>query len=381
MGHLIRSWQSTASDARLAVREFHAGVQQPEMAMVLFFCSSLYDLDALADEIKRCFGDVCVVGTTTAGEIGPRGYCTHSLSGASFPAASFTAVSGLIGDLQQFDPFRGHVLIQSLLQRLETAAPDAGSANSFAFLMIDGLSCREEYVSRIFQNELGRLPLVGGSSSDDFKLKQTYVFHDGVFHPHSAALLLMSTRHPFSAFMTQHFVRGGQRLVVTAADPARRLVTEINGRPAAEEYARAIGIPFSSLGAFPFANSPVVVVIEGRDYVRSIQKANPDGSLTFFCAIDEGIVLRIAHGVDLAKNLRDTFENLQHDIGPLQVVLTSDCTLRNVEITENGLKDTVGKIMVDNKAIGFSTYGEQFCGIHVNQTLTGIAIGTRSADE
>ena len=25
--------------------------------------------------------------------------------------------------------------------------------------------------------------------------------------------------------------------------------------------------------------------------------------------------------------------------------------------------------------VGFNTYGEQFCGVHVNQTLTGIAIG------
>jgi hypothetical protein len=28
-----------------------------------------------------------------------------------------------------------------------------------------------------------------------------------------------------------------------------------------------------------------------------------------------------------------------------------------------------------NNAVGFSTYGEQFNGIHVNQTLTGVAIG------
>jgi hypothetical protein len=29
--------------------------------------------------------------------------------------------------------------------------------------------------------------------------------------------------------------------------------------------------------------------------------------------------------------------------------------------------------------VGFNTYGEQFCGVHVNQTLTGIALGSRSA--
>ena len=33
---------------------------------------------------------------------------------------------------------------------------------------------------------------------------------------------------------------------------------------------------------------PVTVTLGGSVFVRSIQKVNPDGSLTFFCAIDEG---------------------------------------------------------------------------------------------
>ena len=35
-----------------------------------------------------------------------------------------------------------------------------------------------------------------------------------------------------------------------------------------------------------------------------------------------------------------------------------------------------------NNTIGFSSYGEQFRGVHVNQTLTGCAIGAapESAD-
>jgi len=40
------------------------------------------------------------------------------------------------------------------------------------------------------------------------------------------------------------------------------------------------------------------------------------------------------------------------------------------------LKDRVGEIFSRNNTVGFSTYGEQFHGVHVNQTLTGIAIGS-----
>ncbi len=52
----IRRAQSCATDPREAVCEFHAAVAQPEMALVIFFCSSEYDLEVLAGEMRRLFG-------------------------------------------------------------------------------------------------------------------------------------------------------------------------------------------------------------------------------------------------------------------------------------------------------------------------------------
>ena len=43
-------------------------------------------------------------------------------------------------------------------------------------------------------------------------------------------------------FKTEHFVSSDKKLVVTQADPERRIVTEINGAPAAREYARVVGL-------------------------------------------------------------------------------------------------------------------------------------------
>ena len=36
-------------------------------------------------------------------------------------------------------------------------------------------------------------------------------------------------------------------------------------------------------------------------------------------------------------------------------------------------------ILRRNNAVGFNTYGEQFCGVHVNQTLTAVALGSGAA--
>jgi hypothetical protein len=372
----IRTAQSCAAEARQAAAVFHAAVVQPDMELVLFFCSSLYDLDVLAEEINRLFAGTQVVGCTTAGEIGPLGNCAHGLSGASFSASGFAAVSGLLEKLTSFSIAAGHDFAQSLLQRLEGRAPEASPENSFALLLIDGLSIREEPVAHALQYALGEIVLFGGSAGDDQKFSRTLVFSDGQFHPDSAVLVLLNTALPFNIFKTQHFIATAERLVVTEADTDARVVKEINGLPAAAEYARLLGVDVHELNPMQFAASPVVVMIDGTDYVRSIQKVNPDGSLTFFCAIEEGLVLRVAHGVGLLNNLQQTFDTIRAEIGQPQLVIACDCILRKLEISQNGLENQVAEIFCRNNAVGFNSYGEQFHGVHVNQTLTGIAIGS-----
>lgn len=373
---LFRRAHTRAVDARQAAREFHAGVSQPDMAMVIFFCSSEYDLEALADELNRLFGDVPLLGCTTAGEIGPGGYCGHSLSGVSFPAAACVVEAARFPLLQEFKFSDGQIFAKNLLQRLESRSSAVSTSNTFAFLLIDGLSVREEPVVYTLQSVLGNIPLCGGSAGDDRKFASTWIFHEGAFHTDSALLILVSTPLPFRVFKTQHFVSEKERLVVTEADATNRVVKEINGLPAAEEYARVLGLTVAELTPDRYSETPIVVVIDGTDYVRSVQKVNPDGSLTFFCAIEEGLVLRVARGADIVSNLEQAFGHIQEEIGPLQLCIGCDCILRNLEIARKHLTEQTADLFARNNTIGFSTYGEQYGGVHVNQTFTGIAIGT-----
>jgi hypothetical protein len=381
----IRIAQSCAKDPRDAVEELHAGVAQPDMALVIFFCSNEYDRDVLAAEMDRRFANVQVVGCTTAGEIGPTGCRDHSIAGVSFSADVCTALTGRVEHLQQFEIADGQAFAQDLLHRLEGDAPgtdrqDGDRQDTFAFLLVDGLSVREELLAHALQEGLGEIPVIGGSAGDGLSFGSTYVYSDGRFHSDSAVLALVSTPLPFTTFKTQHFVPTDERMVVTEADPSQRTVKEINGLPAAEEYARILGVPEADLDPIHFAASPVVVLIDGADYVRSIQKVNSDGSLTFFCAIENGVVLRAANGVGMVANLEKAFSQVRAEVGPPQLVLACDCILRKLEIVHSGLEDRVSDILRRNNAVGFNTYGEQYCGVHVNQTLTGIALGSGSAE-
>ena len=371
----IRTAQSCLTDPRQAVREFHAGVCQPNMVLVLFFCSSRYDLGAVASELNALFPGVAVVGCTSAGEIGPLGYQEHGISGVSFAEGSCSAAAGFLEHLQQFETAQGKAFTQSLLKRFEACAPAANAHNSFAFLLVDGLSIREDFVVHTLHDALGKMPLFGGSAGDDLAFGRTWVFHDGAFRTDSAVLLLVSTPLPFRVFKTQHFVCNSERMVVTSADPSRRIVREINGLPAADEYARVVGVPTGDLSPMRFATSPVVVVIDGTDYVRSIQKVNADGSLTFYCAIDKGLTLRTARGDDLPGNLVRSLAAIQADIGEPQVVLGCDCILRKLEFCHAGQKPMLDALSRRHRLVGFSTYGELYGSLHINQTFTGIAIG------
>jgi len=171
-----------------------------------------------------------------------------------------------------------------------------------------------------------------------------------------------------------------ERLVVTEADPLRRVVKEINGLPAAQEYARLLGVSPEDLSPIHFAASPVVVLIDGANYVRSIQKASPDGSLTFYCAIERGVVLREAKGMNLVTNLEQALARVRAEVGEPELVLACDCILRKLEIAETGLNAAVSDMLRRHNAVGFNTYGEQFCGVHINQTLTGVALGAGPAE-
>ena len=42
------------------------------------------------------------------------------------------------------------------------------------------------------------------------------------------------------------------------------------------------------------------------------------------------------------------------------------------------LPGIVSELLAANRVVGFSTYGEQFNAMHVNQTFTGVAIGLLS---
>ncbi len=371
----IRRGVTRNLDPRQAAQDLHAAIYQENAVLGVFYCSPSYDLPALGRELREVFGDFPLVGCTTAGEITPEGYLDGSLTGVSFASPDFEVAIRHISDLSRFEVQKGKELGIEMLADLYSRGFQPSRNNSFGYLMIDGLSTREELVTSALHQGFGDIRLMGGSAADGIEFGETLVFCNGAFHQDSAVATLVQTKRPFRIFKTDHFSFSDRKLVVTEANPSKRIVSEINGLPAYEEYARQVGVATGDLSPLVFSSHPVLIRAGGENYVRSIQQVNPDGSLTFFCTIDEGIVLTVADGESLVGDLKKTLMDVEKELGGVELILASDCVLRNLEMKRECHIEEVGDLLKRFGAVGFSTYGEQFNGMHVNQTLTGIAIG------
>ena len=127
------------------------------------------------------------------------------------------------------------------------------------------------------------------------------------------------------------------------------------------------------LTTFTFAAHPVVVRIGGAHHVRAIQQVSAEGDLVFFSAIDEGVVLTLAEPQDIAAHLAAGLAGLQ-GTGPAPAILACDCILRRLEALEKQKTGEISAVLRAHGVVGFSTYGEQVNSMHVNQTMTGVAI-------
>jgi len=336
----------------------------------VLFVSPAADLAALEARLGDAFPGVTVIGCTTAGEISPDGYSEGEIVAVALPRDNF-AVDCLGIDLADLD---GQELIGRLIRaRAGLARRQGGWEDEFAFVMVDGLSIREDELTAAMGPGLGPVPLFGGSAGDGTRFGATFVLQDGRFRQGWAVVMLVRTACTVRVFSLNHLIPTDRRMVVTGADPARRVVHQINAEPAAQEYARLLGKDPAQLTTFTFAAHPVVVRLGGSHHVRAIQRMAPNGDLVFFSAIDEGLVLTLAEPQDMAEHLDRALTELSAGGSPA-AILACDCILRRIEVEEKQRFGAVSALLARHGVVGFSTYGEQLNSMHVNQTMTGVAI-------
>jgi hypothetical protein len=359
---------AASGGAAVAAAAIVAKLRDSLPSLVLVFSAEGELLAPITGMLHERFGPGCqVVGCSSAGCFAFGGYRDDRVVAVAFPAASFRAEAIWLRDLRQHMARDWMLALRRLSESFAEVTP---GWSRFGLLMIDGLCRREELVVATVDATLGNLPVVGGSAGDGLRFGRTHLAIDGRSHPESAIFCLVASAFPVEEVIFDHFTPCGERMVVTEALPEERVIVSINAEPAAEEYARLIGVPVEELGPRAFAAHPLLMRQGGRHAVRSIQAVTPGGGLSLFSSVETGTTMTLGRPDDLANGLEARMSGL----GRTALILGFDCFLRRIALEEAGLGEAVGRIFRDHRVVGFNTYGEQHGGLHVNQTFVGLAL-------
>jgi hypothetical protein len=355
------------ADVRAAADSLLAVLGPADPALVLLFASPSAVLPTLVRGLRKGLPDTCrIVGCSSAGELSCEGYRTGTAVAIGFPAASFHAEPLVLEGLSRLPVSTWMNELRDLLAHFR---PDP-DRNLFGILLVDGLSQQEEVLVATLDAALPHVMVLGGSAGDGIDFSRTCVIADDDVLRDAAVFCLVETDLEVRDLIFDHFRATETRMIVTRANPAQRSLLEINAEPAAEEYARIVGVPTSELSPLIFARHPLLVNMGGRYFVRAIRQRTEDGGLLLMSSIDTGAVMSLG----LAEDLTEGFEAMLRALPAIpSLILSFDCILRRLAMEHAGLGAAFKEIFCRYNMAGFNTYGEQHGGMHMNQTFVGLA--------
>jgi len=368
---------SDKSDALAAICEATDHWEDDSTLDILFvFHSTRQNPDAVSAALSEHFPDVLTVGVTTAGEwiSGKHQHGSLVLMGICSPDVRW-AVS-VAENLDQFNAKDCTNICDDLLNQLGIRMHDLNPEHHFCLSFIDGMSKCEENTISMLSAELGDISLLGGSAGDDLKFENTFVLTAGQAWQNAAVFVLAESKLPFKTIKHQHFISGDVDTIITKADVSERTVYHLDGMPAAERYASLLGLNVDDLNAEVFSKHPLIYQHQRECYVRSISQVGEHNSLIFYCAIEEGMILNLCSHQDMVQQFEQALQELSEAPHEIALMFIFNCILRQLEAESlgsiQGMAEDVAAM--SRHSIGFDTYGEQWQGLHINQTMVALAL-------
>ena len=89
----------------------------------------------------------------------------------------------------------------------------------------------------------------------------------------------------------------------------------------------------------------------------------------------------VARPQDMVSTTTETMTEIEQALGGIDFAIGFDCILRRLDAENRQIRRDLDKLYHRFGIVGFHTYGEQYNAMHLNQTLTGIAFGTRIPEQ
>jgi hypothetical protein len=360
----VKTAYSQKKDIQDIIRDLKEQINPFESKLIQFFASSNIDTSRISGEMQAAFPNIPIIGCTTAGEIISGKMLDNSIVAMAFG-------SGIIKNLSieiLTDICTDHHAVDKAFTQFEKfthCTMDKLDTGRFVgMVMIDGLSMQEEKINERI-GDLTNVTFIGGSTGDDLKFEKTYLYANGKTYSNAAILTLIECNTEFDILKAQSLVTSGKTVTITKANEAKREIIELNGKPAAQEYARLLNIDKSNLSS-AFVTNPLGLVLGEEIFVRSPQKVDGD-KIIFYCSVKEGMELSLLKPTDIIEDSVKSLANKLKTFGDISAMINYNCILRTLEMKQTHKTEAYGALFSDIPTIGFSTYGESYIG-HMNQT-------------
>jgi hypothetical protein len=346
-------------------------------SLVVVFASHRLDADAVAAAIDQELAGTPWIGCTSCGEIGAGGDHEGTIAAIAIGSPKLRVGLGIASDLARSALRSSRDAVSAAAASLGLQPEQLQPGKHAAIALVDGRSGFEESFCLGSAATAPQVHFVGGSASDNFEdPPRARVFFGGKAYSGAGVVAVIETDLPFAVIESEHMVPTPDRVVVTAADPERRRVAELDGQPAAKRYAQLVAAHGGgALTAVLASSYPFAMYVGGRPYVRSV--AEIDGqTLVFASAVDPGTILRLMRPGDLVGSTRQALLSAASEVGGhLRAVIAFSCLGRHREAMTSGARGALGELYDETPLVGFHSLGEQKGPLLVNHTLTGLAIG------
>ncbi|WP_088286259.1 FIST signal transduction protein [Kineosporia sp. A_224] len=370
-GHATGPAATAVPDLVAAVRARLGGA---DPAAVLYFASSRYDPQDVVGPMADAFPGAAVVGCSTAGEFTDAVSSVGGISAVALPRAVVGGAVATLGDLSG-DVHAGiAAAIRDIEATVRVPLRDLDPAEHVGFVLIDGMHQAEEAVNEALGDAAPLLDIVGGSAGDDLAFERTWVAAGRAWSFQGVALMVCHVEVPFRVVKTCAVRETGITLRITSTDESRRVVTSFDGRPAAQVYAEAVGVPVEALDSSVFMRYPLGQMISGEPWVRSPSAVVDGGGVRFLAQMPLGMDVAVMGTGDLVGGTREALLDAWRSLGTASGAVMFNCILRRLEMDATGATQDFVDAFGGLPVAGFHTYGETWMA-HVNQTLTGIVFG------
>lgn len=394
----IKTGRSEHSNPERAVAEVLEQVAQNQPSLVVYFAPASLDQTRIQRAFAARLGSTPFVGgssmhmtipfLTMRHNIGSEGFC-DGLCAFSISSSKVAAEVAVVEDVAREDAVSAVTsTLERLAERMGVALDGPDIGRYFLLFLCDGPSGHADAILDGLFMAAPELQIIGGGTAGTFSLatglaRSGFVHTAAGCHLRGAALALVRSDVPFVTKMVTSYRPTETQFEVTKAQG--KIVSELNGKPAAKEYARALGVSSWKLGTSRvpnfrlFLRNPVGLVVDGQPYLRGISARSGNDLRVVVGDVAPGQLLRLMEPGDLVEETRKVITKTKSELGEVAGALLFSCAYRELEADITNSQKALFDALKIGPMAGLLSYGEYFKGLAVEQTLTLIAFGAEAA--